>query len=105
LEDYSIKFPTKPFIAHDRHFEGHYLPEPQTTTLDGARLGIVLDKALRMFGDAGRQYIMDDLASHGIKFDKDSRYSLEQVQKALSVIGDDGASLVIDRVRKEMGLA
>ena len=34
----------------------------------------------------------------------DSRYSLDQVQKVLSVIGDDGASLVIDRVRKEMGL-
>lgn len=105
MNDYSVKFPTKPFIVHDRQFEGHYLPEPETTTLDGARLGVVLDKTLRMFVDAGKQYIMDDLASHGIKFDKDSRYSLEQVRKALSIIGNDGASLVIDRVRKEMGLA
>ena len=53
------------------------MPEPEITTLDGARLGTVLDKALRMFVDAGRQYIMDDLASHGIKFDKDSHYSLD----------------------------
>jgi hypothetical protein len=105
LDEFSAKFPTKPFIVHDRQIEGHYLPEPDTLTLDGARLGVVLGRALRIFGNAGRQYIMDDLASHGIKFDEDSRYSLDQVRKALSMIGDDGASLVIDRVRKEMGLS
>ena len=89
---------------HDRQYEGHYLPEPETTTLNGTRVGMVLDKALRMFGDVGKRYIMDNLVSHGIKFDKDSRYSLEQVQKVLSGIGEE-ASLVIDRVRKEMDLA
>lgn len=53
-----------------------------------------------MFGDAGKRYVLDDLASHGIESDKDPRYTLQQVQKALSIIRKAGASLVIDRVRK-----
>jgi hypothetical protein len=47
---------------------------------------------------------MDDLANHGIKFDADSRYTLAQVESALSVMGEDGAALVMERVRKEMNL-
>lgn len=80
------------------------MPDQDTKVIDGARLLVALDRALRVFGDTGRRYIMDDLVHHGIKFDADSRYTFAQVQNALSVIGDDGAALVMDRVRKEMDL-
>jgi hypothetical protein len=78
------------------------LPDQDTEVIDGAQLLVALDRALRVFGDAGRRYIMDDLANRGIKFDADSRYTLAQVQSALSVMGEDGATLVMERVRKEI---
>lgn len=75
---------------------------PDDVKIDGERLKPVLDSALWLFGDAGRQYIMDDLAAHGIRFEKDVFYNLSDVQKALSILGEDGASLVIERVRDEI---
>ena len=75
---------------------------PDDAKIEGARLKEVLDSALRLFGDAGRQYIMDDLAAHGIRFERGVFYNLSDVQKALSILGEDGASLVIERVRYEI---
>ena len=76
-----------------------------TVKISGAHLKSVLDVALRLFGDAGRQHIMDDLVARGILFEKNRTYSLEQVQKALSILGEDGAALVIERIRREMARA
>ena len=41
---------------------------------------------------------MDDLAAHGIRFEKNATFDLTQVQKALSVLDEDGAALIIERV-------
>ena len=44
--------------------------------IDGARLKPVLEEALPLFCDAGRQYIMDDFAAYVVRFEKDRNYSL-----------------------------
>ena len=62
-------------------------------------------EALRFFGDAGTQYIVDDFAAHRIRFEEDSNYILGQVQQALSVLCDDGAALIIETVRREIARA
>ncbi|AIC15240.1 hypothetical protein [Nitrososphaera viennensis] len=70
--------------------------------ISGDRLKALLEKALAVFGDPGKEYIMEDLVRHGIKFDSRSHYTLAQVQDALSILGEDGAALVIGRVRREL---
>lgn len=45
-----------------------------------------------------------DLEESGIRFDAESRYTLEQVRRALAVTGPDAADLVIERLRRRTGL-
>ncbi|AIF84425.1 hypothetical protein NTE_02373 [Candidatus Nitrososphaera evergladensis SR1] len=74
--------------------------------ISGDRLKVLLESALAMFGGPGKEYIMEDLARHGITFDSKSHYTLVQIKNALSIIlGEDGAALVTDRMCRELGRA
>jgi hypothetical protein len=73
--------------------------------ISGDRLKVILEKALAVFGNSGKEYIIEDLVRHGVRFDDKSHYTLAQVKKALSVLGEDGAALVISRMRRELGRA
>lgn len=74
-------------------------------SIPGDKLKVVLDRALKIFGDPGRQYILDDLQNHGIVLDEQNAYTLEQVKSALSIIGGDSATLIIERLRKSLANA
>jgi hypothetical protein len=73
--------------------------------ISGDRLKVLLERTLAVFGDSGREYMMEDIMRHGIRFDEKSRYTLAQVKEALSVLGEDGAALIISRMRRELGRA
>lgn len=74
-------------------------------SIPGDKLKVALDRALKIFGDPGRQYILDDLQNHGVIFDEQHAYTLEQVKSALSIIGGDSATLIIERLRKSLANA
>ena len=79
------------------------MPErDESVHIPGDELKVSLDKALQVSGDPGRQYLPDGLQNHGMIFDKEHSYTLDQLRSALSIIGDDGALLVVERLRKEL---
>jgi hypothetical protein len=84
---------------------GYYGDDDDNIQISGDRLKVILEKALAVFGNSGKEYIMEDLVRHGVRFDDKSHYTLAQVKQALSVLGEDGAALVISRMRRELGRA
>lgn len=81
--------------------EGDEPPEP---AIDGVALKVALEGILHLFGGAGRRYMIANLEESGIRFDAGSRYTFEQVRRALAVTGPDAADLVIERLRRRAGL-
>jgi hypothetical protein len=84
---------------------GYYGDDDDSIQISGDRLKVILERALAVFGNSGKEYIIEDLVRHGVRFDDKSHYTLAQVKKALSVLGEDGAALVISRMRRELGRA
>lgn len=74
----------------------------QVKSIPGDKLKAVLDRVLKIFGEPGRQYILDDLQNHGVIFDEQHTYTLEHVRSALSIIGGDSAALIIERLQKSL---
>jgi len=84
---------------------GYYGDDDDSIQISGDRLKVILERALAVFGNSGKEYIIEDLVRHGVRFDDKSHYTLAQVKQALSVLGEDGAALVISRMRRELGRA
>jgi hypothetical protein len=76
------------------------LDREESKSIPGDKLKVALDGVLKIFGEPGRQYILEDLQSHGIVLEEQHAYKLEQVKSALSIIGGDSATLIVERLRK-----
>jgi hypothetical protein len=70
--------------------------------IGGAALRAALDEIFLVFGGVGRLYALSDLEGQGIRFDDCSMYTLEQLKKALSVMGPEVTDMVTERLRRKM---
>lgn len=64
----------------------------------------VLRAELASIGDAALSIIFEDMEAHGFRFQTDSYYSITEIHAFLgTVLGEDTANLVAERILRSMG--
>ena len=69
----------------------------------GAALRKALEETLSMLGATWKEKILEDLEHSDMRFDRKSKYTVGQIREKLqSLLGKDGAELLMERLKKAL---
>lgn len=69
--------------------------------ISGTELKDAIYSALEVVGNTAREVFMEDLERTGMRFENDKTYSFTEIERVLrDTFGGEGASLIVDRIRK-----
>ncbi len=72
--------------------------------ISGLKLKQAFESLSKALGRSITDLLVYDLERQGIVLDKDEYYSLEQIRQVFeATFGEDGASLLVEKLRKELG--
>jgi hypothetical protein len=72
--------------------------------ISGLRLRQAFESLRKVLGRSIVDLLIYDLEKQGIALDKEEYYTLDQIRQVFEVtFGEDGASLLAEKLRKELG--
>lgn len=76
-----------------------------STRVCGTRLRQAFDRLSNVLGRSIVDLLVYDLERQGIVFGQDEYYTLEQIRQVFKMtFGEDGTSLLVEKLRKELDL-